>query len=62
VTIVTAERVAISHLETTSSSSHSSLLSIFTRVERAFFHMEKFTFIFTLLSVNAYPAFFFGIL
>jgi hypothetical protein len=45
VTMVTPERVAISHLEMMSSFSHSVLLSIFTNPESAFFHMEKLIFI-----------------
>jgi hypothetical protein len=43
--MVTAERVAISHFETTSSWSHSSLASILTRVQRAVLHIEKLIFI-----------------
>src|SRR5512146_722794 len=41
VTMVTAERVAISHLETTSSASHSFLSSIFINCQEAFRHMGK---------------------
>ena len=45
VTMVTAERVAISHLEITSRRSHSSFLSILTRVESAVPHIPKLMFI-----------------